>query len=68
MKTMERLDELLKARDLSMYQLAVLSDIPYSTLKKTRQRGGQLSVDTIEQICFTLGISLSEFFAERNAG
>ena len=28
-----------------------------------RNRGGQLSVDTIERVCCALGITLSEFFA-----
>ena len=41
-----------------------LVDILHSTLKNTRARGGQLAVDTIEQICNGLGISLAEFFTE----
>jgi len=62
MNTIERLQELLDTRCLTLYQLAGLSNIPYSTLKKARQSGRQLSVDTIEQICLGLGITMSEFF------
>ena len=46
------------------FLLATLCDVPYSTLKNTRARGGQLAVDTIEQICRGLGITMAEFFTE----
>jgi len=64
MDTAKRAEELAKQRQLSLFALARQCDISYSTLKNARQRGNQLSVDTIELICRGLGIKLSEFFAE----
>ena len=63
MDTMARVRELAEERNLSLHGLAKVCDVPYSTLKNTEQRSGQLTVDTIERICDGLGISLSEFFA-----
>ena len=51
MDTMGRVVELIEDRNLSLYKLAQLTGVRYSTLKNTRSRNGQLSVDTIEQIC-----------------
>ena len=64
MDTMERVNELIAERNITLYKLAQMSDISYSTFKNTVKRNGQLSVDTIERICAGLQISLSEFFAE----
>jgi hypothetical protein len=47
--------------------LARVCDVPYSTLKNTEQRSGQLTVDTIERICLGLEIPLSVFFTEKGA-
>ena len=62
--TMARVRELLDARGLTMYQLSVISDVPYCTLKSTENRGGLLSVDTIYKICRGLRITMSEFFKD----
>ncbi len=64
MDTMTRVNELMAERNLTLYKLAKLSGISYSTLKNTVQRNGQLSVDTIERICHGLEIPLAQFFAE----
>ena len=64
MNTMSRVEELVSDRGLTLFKLATLCDVPYSTLKNTRERGGQLAVDTIEQICRGLGITMAEFFTE----
>ena len=60
--THARLDELLHERNMTLYQLCQSGNIPYTTLRVSRCRGSQLSVDTIEQICRVLGISMAEFF------
>lgn len=54
--------ELLHERNMTLYQLCQSGNIPYTTLRVSRCRGSQLSVDTIEQICKVLGISMAEFF------
>lgn len=64
MNTMNRVEKLLDDRGLTLFKLAMLCDVPYSTLKNTKSRGGQLAVDTIEQICRGLGITMAEFFTE----
>lgn len=64
MDTIERVTELTRARNLSLYQLARISDVPYVTLRNAKARHNQLSVDTIERICMGLGITMSEFFSD----
>lgn len=63
MKTGERAAELANERNLSLFKLAQMSGVGYSTLKSARCRGTQLSVDTIECICRCLGITIAEFFS-----
>lgn len=60
-------DDLIFKRDMTLYQLAKISDVSPSTLRNTKRREGQLKIDTIERICVALGITLSEFFAEQDA-
>ena len=67
MDTMERVRELAKERNLSLHALAKMCNVPYSTLKNTEQRNGQLTVDTIERICFGLEMPMSQFFTEKGA-
>ncbi len=62
MNTMERVRELMEERDLSLFRLSQICDVPYSTLKNTETRNGQLSIDSIERICDKLGIPVYEFF------
>lgn len=67
MDTYGRLMELLDERGLTLYQAAKLSNLSRSTLTNARDRGGQLSVDTIERVCKGLGITLGEFFTAGHA-
>ena len=67
MDTIARVKELAAERNLTMHSLAKICDVPYSTLKNTEQRCGQLTVDTIERICIGLDITMSSFFEERGA-
>lgn len=65
MDTIARVHELAEERELTMYQLATISGVSFSTIQTTKKRGGQLTVDTIERICDGLGIRLVDFFAEQ---
>lgn len=65
MDTIARVHELAEERKLTMYQLATISGVSFSTIQTTKKRGGQLTVDTIERICAGLGIRLVDFFAEQ---
>ena len=60
MDTIQRVRELANERNLT------LCNLPQSTIKNTARRKGQLSVETLEQICRGLGISWSEFFAKED--
>ena len=62
METVERVYELAAERNISINRLAEMSGVSVSTIKTTKNRGGQLKVDTIERICIGLGIEVYEFF------
>jgi len=62
MDTIERLTEILKDHEMSLYELSKESGIRYSTFGATKKRNGQLSVDTIERVCEALGMRPYEFF------
>lgn len=59
-----RLNMLRLERNLSVYRLAELSGINQSTLANTFSRGTVPSIKHLELMCDTLGISLSQFFAD----
>ncbi len=66
MNTIARVHELADAQDMTMYRLAQISGISMTTIRMAERRGGQLKIDTIEQICRALGITLSAFFADQD--
>ena len=66
MDTIQRVRELANERNLTLSKLAERCNLPQSTIKNTARRKGQLSVETLEQICRGLGISWSEFFAKED--
>ena len=63
MDTMAVVKELADERDMTLFQLAQLCRVNYSTLKNAEDRHGQLNVDTIERICIGLHMPMSSFFA-----
>lgn len=65
MDTIGRVINLANERRLSLFRLSQICDVPYSTLKNAEKRGGQLAVPTIERICDSLGMTMSEFFQEQ---
>lgn len=62
METIERVYELAAERNISINRLAEMSGISVSTIKTTKNRGGQLKIDTIERICNALDMPLYQFF------
>ena len=66
MDTIARVHELADAQDMTMYRLAQISGISMTTIHMAERRGGQLKIDTIEQICRALGITLIAFFADQD--
>ena len=67
MDVIQKLNELRLAKDFSVYRLAELSGINQSTLANTFSRGTVPSLLHLEMLCDTLGITLSQFFAEDNS-
>lgn len=67
MDIIEKLNELRLERNMSVYRLAELSGINQSTLANTFSRGTVPSVKNLELLCNTLGVSLSQFFADDEA-
>lgn len=63
MNTIQRVNDLIQERNLSLNKLATLSGTKYSTLQMTIKPGGQLSIDMIERICTGLNISLFSFIS-----
>ena len=68
MNTMGRVEELAADRGLTLFKLAALCEISYSTFKNTTARNGQLTVDTIERIGQGLHISMADFFTVGGKG
>ncbi len=64
MNVIKRLNELRLERNLSVYRLSELSGINQSTLANTFSRGTTPSIQTLEKLCETMGITLSQFFEE----
>ena len=62
MDSLARLNELLAARNMSLFAFTKASGIHYSTFDAAKRRRGQLSVDTIERVCDTLQIPVYAFF------
>ena len=67
MDIIKKLNELRLERNMSVYRLAELSGINQSTLANTFSRGTVPSVKNLELLCNTLGVSLSQFFADDEA-
>ena len=64
MDTIARVYELADQRGMTPHHLARISGVSETTFRMAKKRGSQLKIDTSEQICKALGISLSAFFAE----
>lgn len=59
-----KIDVILKKRGWTRYRLSKESNLPESTLTNIFHRNTTPSINTLSAICSTLGITLSEFFAE----
>ena len=64
MDILKKLNDLRLQRNMSVYRLAELSEINQSTLANTFSRRSIPSIQNLEKICNTLGVSLAQFFTE----
>ncbi|WP_242648730.1 helix-turn-helix domain-containing protein [Anaerobutyricum hallii] len=53
-------------RDISKYRLSQLSGISQSSLSRIMTQESLPSLITLEKICAALGVTLSQFFREKN--
>ena len=60
----KRLEELIAKRGWTRYRLSKESGVPETTITNIFYRGTVPTIATLEQICDTLGITLSEFFSD----
>ena len=63
MDVLARIRDLCQERNLSYYELAKRSGIPYSTLNTLLLKGTQPSLPTLRRLCHGFGISVQQFFA-----
>ncbi len=64
MDIIKKLNDMRLERDMSIYRLAELSDLPYSTLANTFSRGTVPSIANLEAMCGAMGVSLAQFFGD----
>ena len=64
MDTLQRLHQLLDERGWTEYRLAKKCGLSNSTIANIYHRNTIPSISTLEAICTSFGISLSQFFAE----
>lgn len=65
MDVLERINELRKNRGWSIYKLAEESGITQSTLANMFTRKSNPSIPTLIQLCEAFGITLSQFFDDK---
>lgn len=64
METIEKIRTLMNERNWSEYRLAKESGLSQSTINNIFLRNTLPSIPTLEIICNTFGLTLSQFFAE----
>lgn len=66
MDVLKRIDEIMKKQNLNDYQLSKLSGLSTSTISNMRKRNTIPSIATLEYICSSLDMTLSQFFVDEN--
>lgn len=64
MSVLERIEALMKQRNWSVYRLAKESGLSQSTLSHVFRKDSEPTISTLETICRTFGVTLSQFFAD----
>ncbi len=64
MDTIQRIKQLAKNRGWTEYRLAKESGLAPSTIANIYHRNTLPSIPTLEHLCATFGITLSQFFSE----
>lgn len=64
MNVLTRITDLCQERNVSCYELAKRSGVPYSTLNTLLLKGTHPSLPTLMRICDGLGITVQQFFSD----
>ena len=64
MDVVDRIEELRKQRDWSVYKLSLESGVAQSTLATMKQRKTPIKVDALQSICEAFHITPAQFFLE----
>ena len=64
MNVIARIDEIMKKQGLTDYQLSKLSGLSPSTISNMRIRNTVPTIPTLQSICDSLNVSMSQFFTE----
>lgn len=68
MDVASRLKKLMEQRGWTMYRLAKVADVPWSTVSNIFKKGTDPSISTLEIYCRAMGITLAQFFDEDGRG
>ena len=64
MDVLKRIDEIMRKQHLNDYQLSKLSGLSTSTISNMRKRNTIPSIATLEYICDSFDMTLSQFFVD----
>ena len=64
MDVIKKIEDLLKQRGWSQYQLAKRAGLPRNTVYSWCRKGTIPSIDSLQYVCSAFGITLSQFFIE----
>lgn len=67
MDVLKRIDEIMARQHLNDYQLSKLSGLSTSTISNMRKRNTIPSIATLEYICESFDITLSQFFMDNQS-
>ena len=68
MDVLARITKLRLERGWTDYELAKRSRVPQSTISSWYTKDGQPSLKSLDNICRSFGISMSQFFLDEDAG
>lgn len=66
MDVLKRIDEIMRKQHLNDYQLSKLSGLSTSTISNMRKRNTIPSIATLEYICDSFDMTLSQFFVDED--
>ena len=64
MNVLERLEVLMKQQGWTVYRLAKESGLSQSTLSHVFRKDSEPTISTLETLCRTFGITMSQFFSD----